>query len=104
MYIQGHNSVCKRMMACNNLEVDLIIDNVYTNLVKVCPFILKILTKNQILTSIKSCNSLANLRKMMFYHPNTDHVNNVYTNLGVILSSYFQIIEQKPNPDINQGP
>ena len=72
-------------MACNNLEVDLIIDNVYTNLVKVCPSILKILSskkKKKNLTSIKSGNSLANLRKMMFYHPNADLVNdNVYTHL-----------------------
>ena len=33
------------------------------NLVKFCPFILKIWSKNLILESIKGCNSVANLRK-----------------------------------------
>ena len=42
------------------------------NLVMFCPFILKILSGNEILTSIKGRNSAANLRKMTFYNPNLD--------------------------------
>ena len=52
-------------------------------LVKFCPFILKILSGNEILTSIKGHNSAANLQKMMLCNPNIDLVNaNVYTNFG----------------------
>ena len=37
--------------------------------------------------SIKGCNSVANLQKMMLYNPNLDLVNdNVYTKFGPILS------------------
>ena len=49
------------------------------NLAKFCAFILKILSKNQFLTSMVR-NSVANLRKMMFYNSNVDLVNdNVHT-------------------------
>ena len=52
------------------------------------------LVKDQILMSIKGCNSLANLQKMMFYNPNLDLVNdNVYTKFGHILSISSQDIE-----------
>ena len=38
---------------------------------------------NEILTSIKGHNSVANLQKMTLYNPNLDLVNtNVYTNFG----------------------
>ena len=37
------------------------------NLVKFCPFILKIWSKNLIFESIKGCNSVANLRKTSIY-------------------------------------
>ena len=75
------------------------------NLVKFCPFVLKILSKNQILASIKARNSVANLRKMKLYNPNLDLVNdNVYTKFGLNKSIRAQDIEQKPNPDVNQGP
>ena len=67
------------------------------NLVKFCAFILKILSKNQFLTSIKGRNSVANLRKMMLYNPNVDLVNdNVHAKFGLILSNHSQDIEQKP--------
>ena len=50
------------------------------NLVLFCKFVLKILSKNQFLTSIKGCNSFANLRKTMIYNTNIDLVNDyVYT-------------------------
>ena len=75
------------------------------NLVKFCQFVLKILSKNQILTSIKGRNSVANLRKTKIYKSNLDLVtDNVYTNIGLILSIRSQDIEQKPNFDVNQGP
>ena len=75
------------------------------NLVKFCPFILKIWSKNLILESIKGRNSVANLRKTTIYFTSVDLVNDdVYTNFGLILSIRSQDIEQKPNSDINQGP
>ena len=75
------------------------------NLVKFCPFILKIWSKNQILESIKGRNSVANLRKTTIYNTNVDLVNDdVYTKFGLILFIRSQDMEQKPNSDINQGP
>ena len=75
------------------------------NLVTFCQFVLEILSKNQILTSIKGCNSVANLRKTMIYNTNIDLVNdNVYTKFGLNRSIRFQDIEQKLNSDVNQGP
>ena len=66
------------------------------NLVELCPLILKILSKNQFLTSIKSQNSVANLRKMTIYNSNIDLVNNNgYSKFGWILSIHSQDIEQK---------
>ena len=66
------------------------------NLVSICLFFLKILSKNQILTSIKNGNSFANLRKTMIYDTNIDVVNdNVYTKFGHNRSIRFQDIEQK---------
>ena len=76
------------------------------NLVLFCQFVLKILSKNRILTSIKGRNSVANLqKKTKIYNTNRDLVNdNVFTKFGLILSNRSQDIEQKPNSDINQGP
>ena len=75
------------------------------NLVSICLFFLKILSKNQILTSIKARNSVANLRKTTIYDTNIDLVNdNVYTKFGLNRSFRFQDIEQKLNSDVNQGP
>ena len=48
------------------------------NLIKFCPFILKIWSKNQILESIKGRNSVANLRKTMIYNTNIDLVNMMF--------------------------
>ena len=75
------------------------------HLVLFCQLVLKILSKIQILTSIKGRNSDANLRKTKIYNTNLDLVtDNVYTNFGLILSIRSQDIEQKTNFDINQGP
>ena len=74
------------------------------NLVKFCPFVLKILSGNEILTSIKGLYSATNLRKMTVYHPNLDLINvNVYTKFDLILSIHSQDIGQKQNSDISQG-
>ena len=52
------------------------------NLVKFCPLILKIWSGNEILTSIKDHNSVANLRNLPLYNPNLDIINvNVIQNL-----------------------
>ena len=52
------------------------------NSVKFCPFDLQILSRNEVLTSIKGSNSVTYLRKIMFNNPNLDVVNMiVYTNL-----------------------
>ena len=75
------------------------------NLVLFCQFVLKILSKNQILTSIKGRNSVANLRKTTIYNTKVDLVDdNVFTKFGLNLSIPFQDIEKKLNSDVNQGP
>ena len=64
------------------------------NLVTFCQFVLKILSKNSILTSIKGRNSVANLHKTSIYNTNVDLVNDdVYTKFGLILSIRSQDIE-----------
>ena len=75
------------------------------NLVKFCPFIFKILSGNEILTSMKGRNSVANLLNLTLYNPNLDIINvYVYTKFSSILSIGSQDIERKRNSDINQGP
>ena len=75
------------------------------NLMKFCPFVLKILSGNKILTSIKGHNSITNLRKMTGNNPNLDLVAiNTYKNFDEILSIYSKDIEWKQNSDINKGP
>ena len=72
-------------MVHNYLDVDLVSEKDLSiqNLVKFCLFVLKILSENQILTSIKGRNSVANLQKMTLYNPNIDLVNdNVYRKFG----------------------
>ena len=59
-----------------------------------------VLNKNQILTSIKGRNSVANLQKKMHYNSNVDLVNdNMYTKFGLIPSIHSQDIERKLNYD-----
>ena len=73
--------------------------------VSFCQFVLKILSKNKILTSIKGHNSIANLRKTMIYKTNVDLVNdNVYTKFTLNRFIRCQDIERKLNSDVNQGP
>ena len=66
------------------------------NLVKLCPFILKILYKNLILASIKGRNSVKNLRKNKIYNPSVGLVNdNMYTKFGLNKSIRSQDIGGK---------
>ena len=57
------------------------------NLVSFSQFVLTILSKNGILTSINGRNSVANLRKTMICNINVDFVNNnMNRKFGLILS------------------
>ena len=75
------------------------------NLVGFCQFVLKILSGNEILTSIKGRNSVKILRIMTGNNPKLDLVNDdVHTKFGRILSIRSQDIERKRNSDVNIGP
>ena len=67
------------------------------NLVLFCQFVLKILSKNQILTSIKGRYYVANLKKKnTIYNTSVDLVDgNVFTKFGLNRSIRFRDIEQK---------
>ena len=74
------------------------------NLVGFCQFVLKILSGNEILKSIKGRNSVKILQKMTGNNPKLDLVNvDVHTKFGRILSIRSQDIERKRNSDVNQG-
>ena len=74
------------------------------NLVGFCQFVLKILSGNQILTSIKGHNSVKILRKMTGNNPKLDLVNvDGQIKFGQILSIRSQDIERKRNSEVNQG-
>ena len=75
------------------------------NLVRFCQFVLKVLSGNKVLTSIKGRYSVKILRKMTGNNPKLDLVNvDVHTKYGKILSICSQDIERKRNSDVNQGP
>ena len=75
------------------------------NLVGFRQFVLKILSGNEILTSIKGRNSVKILQKNKGNNPKLDHVIvDVHTKFGRILSMPSQDIERKRNSDVNQGP
>ena len=74
------------------------------NMVRFCQLVLKILSGNEILTSIKGRNSVKILQKMTSNNPNLDLVNvDGHTKFGQILSIGSQDIERKQNSDVNQG-
>ena len=74
-------------------------------MVRFCQTVLKIMSGNEILTSIKGRNSVKILQKMTGDNPKLDLVNvNVNTKFGQILSNGSQDIEQNQNSDVNQGP
>ena len=74
------------------------------NLVRFCQLVLKILSGNKILMSIKGRNSDKILQKMTGNNPKLDLVDDVHTKFGQIVSICSQDIEWKRNFDINQGP
>ena len=75
------------------------------NMVRFCQSVLKILSGNKILTSIKGRNSVKILRKMTGNNPKLDLVNvDVHTKFGQILSIRSEDIERKRNSDVDQGP
>ena len=75
------------------------------NLDGFCQLVLKILSGNEILKSIKGPNSVKILRKMTANNPMLDLVDvNVHTKFGQILSICSQDSERKRNSDVNQGP
>ena len=66
------------------------------NMVRFWQFVLKILSSNEILTSIRGRNSVKILGKMTGNNPKLDLVNvDVHTKFGQILSSHSQDIEWK---------
>ena len=92
-------------MTGNNPKLDLVNDDLHPNLVRFCKLVLKILSGNKILTSIKGRNSVKLLRKMTGNNPKLDLVNvDVHTKFGRILSIRSQDIKRKRNSEVNQGP
>ena len=74
------------------------------NLDGFCQFVLKILSGNEILTSIKGRNSVKILRKMRGSNTKLDLVNvDVHTKFGRILLICSQEIERKRISEVNQG-
>ena len=66
------------------------------NLVLFCQFVLKILSRNRNLTSVKGSNSVANLQKTNIYNTNIDLVNdNVLTKFGLICQVFLKILSKK---------
>ena len=75
------------------------------NLVRFCQYVLKVLSGNEILTSIKGHDSVKILRKMTGNNTKLDIVNvDVHTKFGLILSIRSQDIKLKRNSDVSQGP
>ena len=75
------------------------------NFVRFCQFVLKILSGNKILTSIKGRNAIKILQTMMGNNPKLDLVKvGVHTKFSRILSILSQDIERKLYSDVNQGP
>ena len=85
-------------MTGNNPKLDLVNVDVHTNLVRFYQFVLEILSRNEILTSIKGRNSIKILQKIKGNKPKLDlvnvdvHINNYF---GQILSICSRDIERK---------
>ena len=96
----------RKTMTGNNPKLDLVnVDARKKRMVRFCQYILKILSRNEILTSIKGRNALKIYQKITGNNPKLDIVNvDVHTKFGQILSIRSQDIEQNRNSDVNQGP
>ena len=74
------------------------------NLFKIHWFVLELLSRNGILTSIKDHNSVNHLGKLICINPSLDIVNiNAYAKFGQNPSIRSEDIERKRNSDVNQG-
>ena len=92
-------------MTGNNPKLDIININANTNFGQILSISSQDIEQKQNLTSIKSHNSVTNLRKTTGKDPKLDLVNiNAHTKFGQILSISSQDIEQKQKSDINLGP
>ena len=75
------------------------------NFIKIHQLVHKILSINEISTSIKGHNSVENERKILFNHSNLHLVNiNEYTKFDGNPQINSQDIEHKQNSDVDQGP
>ena len=75
------------------------------NFIKIHQLVHKILSINEISTSIKGHNSVENGRNMLFNQPTLDLVNiNAHTKFDRNPKINSQVIEHKQNSDINQRP
>ena len=75
------------------------------NSVKIHQLVVKILSRNEILTSIKDHNFVINLQKLTCNNANLALVSiNAYAKFGENLPIHTQDIERQQNSDINQGP
>ena len=94
----------RRKMTGNNPNLYLVNMNVYITFGKILLICSKILSENEILTSIMGHNSDPDLPKMTGNNPNLDLVNIIaYTKFCRIMSICSKDIKQKRNSDINQG-
>ena len=83
-------------MTGNSSKLDLVNVDVHTNLVRFYQFVLEILSRNEILTSIKGRNSIKILQKIKGNKSKLDLVNvDVHINFGQILSICSRDIERK---------
>ena len=72
--------------------------------IKIHQLVQKMLSINGISTSINGRNSVENVRKILFNHPNLRLVNiNAYTEFDQNPQIDSQDIEHKQNSDVNQG-
>ena len=91
-------------MTLYNPNLDLINHNVYTKFGLILSILYQDIKQNEILTSIKGRNSVANLRKIKLYNPSIDLLNdNVHTKFNLILSIGSQDIERKRNSVANNS-
>ena len=74
------------------------------NVIKIHPFVLKILRKNTFLHQSRAI-TVKNERKIFFNNPNLHLVNiNAYTKFDRNPQNYSQDTEHKQNSDVDQGP
>ena len=80
-------------MTLYNPNLDFFMPMCIQILVTFGQLVFKILSGNEILTSLKGRNSVSNLQKLMIYNPNLDIINvNVYTKFSSILSIGSKIL------------